>query len=201
MKKIIKFKKKYISKNETVYKLFQNDERVSFEYFLILLTTKPAFRKLFNAVLSKSPFDAFFFECPGVNNKTVKTTLFEFVLINSKQLANIKVNSDPFEMYLNKCKKSATYFKNLSKTTELIIPCRLYKNTQQYAHLANFCRMGETRQQNMFWKLVGTKMLELLKSKTCIWLSTSGLGVHWLHIRLDQKPKYYNYVKYKKLIC
>ena len=26
-----------------------------------------------------------------------------------------------------------------------------------------------------------------------VWLSTSGMGVAWLHFRLDQRPKYYTY--------
>jgi len=29
------------------------------------------------------------------------------------------------------------------------------------------------------------------------WLSTSGLGVGWLHVRLDSRPKYYTYEPYK----
>ena len=29
------------------------------------------------------------------------------------------------------------------------------------------------------------------------WLSTSGLGVYWLHVRLDSYPKYYTYRPYK----
>jgi hypothetical protein len=29
------------------------------------------------------------------------------------------------------------------------------------------------------------------------WLSTSGLGVSWLHMRLDSTPKYYNWQPYK----
>lgn len=32
-----------------------------------------------------------------------------------------------------------------------------------------------------------------------LWCSTSGLGVYWLHIRLDQYPKYYTYRPYKQV--
>lgn len=38
-------------------------------------------------------------------------------------------------------------------------------------------------------------MLE--KKDVPIWLSTSGLGVYWLHVRLDTRPKYYNHDEYK----
>jgi hypothetical protein len=29
-----------------------------------------------------------------------------------------------------------------------------------------------------------------------IWLSTAGMGVAWLHIRLDERPKYYSHKPY-----
>ena len=28
------------------------------------------------------------------------------------------------------------------------------------------------------------------------WLSTSGLAVHYLHVRIDKRPKYYNHQEY-----
>jgi hypothetical protein len=31
-----------------------------------------------------------------------------------------------------------------------------------------------------------------------VWLSTSGLGIYWLHFRLDTVPKYYTYAPYKR---
>jgi|TARA_B110000114_G_scaffold61516_1_gene65428 hypothetical protein len=33
-----------------------------------------------------------------------------------------------------------------------------------------------------------------------VWVSTNGGGVSWLHIRLDAKPKYYQYEPYKKML-
>jgi len=31
-----------------------------------------------------------------------------------------------------------------------------------------------------------------------LWVSTSGLGVAWLHVRLDARPKYYQYTPYRE---
>ena len=28
------------------------------------------------------------------------------------------------------------------------------------------------------------------------WLSTAGMGVSWLHVRLDSQPKYYGFAAY-----
>ena len=30
-----------------------------------------------------------------------------------------------------------------------------------------------------------------------IWLSTAGMGVPWLHVRLDSRPKYYAFGPYR----
>ncbi|MGB1216866.1 MAG: DUF6940 family protein [Saprospiraceae bacterium] len=32
-----------------------------------------------------------------------------------------------------------------------------------------------------------------------MWLSTAGLGVYWLHIRMDNRPKYYKHKAYKEI--
>jgi hypothetical protein len=39
--------------------------------------------------------------------------------------------------------------------------------------------------------------MEKRLSASPVWLSTSGLGVYWLHVRLDTHPKYYQYQPYK----
>jgi hypothetical protein len=31
-----------------------------------------------------------------------------------------------------------------------------------------------------------------------LWISTSGLGVYWLHVRLDARPKYYTYAPFRQ---
>jgi len=30
-----------------------------------------------------------------------------------------------------------------------------------------------------------------------LWISTAGMGVYWLHVRLDSRPKYYRHAPYK----
>jgi len=77
-----------------------------------------------------------------------------------------------------------------------------------YAHLTSFLRHAPSRQ------VVGTlrhaageylrKMDELdAKAKAgagdAVWFSTSGMGIAWLHFRLDSRPKYYTYGPYKSM--
>jgi hypothetical protein len=45
--------------------------------------------------------------------------------------------------------------------------------------------------------LLGKKAMERLESSSNrFWISTSGLGVPWVHVRLDRYPKYYQYGPY-----
>jgi hypothetical protein len=63
---------------------------------------------------------------------------------------------------------------------------------EAYARLAAFARRAATSQQHELWQAVGAAMAGRLSSAP-LWLSTSGLGVDWLHVRLDKRPNYYTY--------
>jgi hypothetical protein len=65
-----------------------------------------------------------------------------------------------------------------------------------YAHLAAFARQAPMSQQHALWQAVGDAVARRL-STVPLWLSTSGLGVAWLHVRLDERPKYYTYAPYR----
>jgi hypothetical protein len=65
-----------------------------------------------------------------------------------------------------------------------------------YAHLATFARGAPPEQQQALWQTVGAAVARRL-SPAPLWLSTSGLGVAWLHVRLDKQPKYYTYPPYR----
>jgi hypothetical protein len=58
-----------------------------------------------------------------------------------------------------------------------------------YTHLAAFARGAPTTQQHAFTERLSDRPL---------WLSTNGLGVAWLHARLDSRPKYYSYPPYRQ---
>ena len=49
----------------------------------------------------------------------------------------------------------------------------------------------------MCLELVGAAMQRRLGAKP-VWLSTAGAGVSWLHVRLDDRPKYYGYAPFRE---
>nr|WP_218152073.1 hypothetical protein [Nitrosomonas communis] len=77
----------------------------------------------------------------------------------------------------------------------MVVPCPRGPITG-YGHLGAFLRQAPARQRHSLWRSVGSAMERRLGVKP-VWLSTAGAGVSWLHVRLDDRPKYYGYVPYR----
>lgn len=83
----------------------------------------------------------------------------------------------------------------------LICPCKQVSEDTTYTHISQFSKMAPLDQQQAVWKKAANLMqtsleVDVKKSKP-FWLSTSGLGIYWVHIRIDTWPKYYNWLDYK----
>ena len=57
---------------------------------------------------------------------------------------------------------------------------------------------SEPLQEELF-RNIGQEVIKLLEEGT-VWLSTSGFGVYWLHVRLDIVPKYYKHEPYRLIV-
>ena len=88
-------------------------------------------------------------------------------------------------------------FANLGRDAFLVVPCPTGR-LSAYGHLAAFLRGAQEEQKHALWALVG-KLMEQRGGSKSVWLSTAGAGVSWLHVRLDDRPKYYGYGPYRDL--
>ena len=153
------------------------------------------FRSWFNAVLAGASFHAFRWETPPVSCATM-TQPFEFVLLDAPGLAD---QPDPgaFDEHMRKRPDSEVLaFPNLGGDAILVAP-RPIGPVSAYGHLAAFVRSAPERQRDALWQAVGDAMTERLAAKP-VWLSTAGGGVPWLHVRLDDRPKYYGFAPYRQ---
>jgi hypothetical protein len=155
--------------------------------------TDAEFRSLFNAILAGAPFSAFRWETPGVTTSTA-TRPFEFVLLDEPSLAR-RVDAEAFAEHF-RAKEEAVCFANLRGDATLIVPCPIADHSA-YGHLAAFVREAPESQRDSLWMLVGEAMSVRVGTKP-MWLSTAGAGVSWLHVRLDDRPKYYGHEPYRK---
>ncbi|MCH8944400.1 MAG: hypothetical protein IH910_06385 [Proteobacteria bacterium] len=151
----------------------------------------------FESILSDAPFPAYFWETPPVTSTTLSRD-FEFVLVDSEQLVGVAADQRAFANHFPSAQAGASVvqFSNISGDATLVVPCPCGP-LSAYAQISTFARGAPDEQQHQLWTLVGAT-LERRLGKQPVWLSTSGLGVYWLHIRLDSAPKYYTHEPYRK---
>jgi hypothetical protein len=156
--------------------------------------TDAAFRTLFNALLAGAPFSAFRWETPPVTAPTA-TRPFEFVLLDCPGLER---RPDPVafaEHFGGAPEAGVLEFPNLAGDAILVVPCPRGAPSA-YGHLAAFVRKAPWPQQHALWQSVGAAMARRVGARP-VWLSTAGAGVAWLHVRLDDRPKYYGFGPYR----
>jgi hypothetical protein len=170
---------------------------ISFSEILSRWQNDPGFRTFFTTLLADAPFSAFRWETPPITAATAHRP-FEFVLLNSPGLAT-KPDADAFAEYFPRAsgKESVVSFPNLGNDAILVVPCPRGRMSA-YGHLAAFVREAPESQKHSLWELVG-RVVEKKLGPTAVWLSTAGAGVSWLHVRLDNRPKYYGYGPYRSV--
>lgn len=152
------------------------------------------FRHFFIGLLVGSPFSAFRWETPPVTIATANRP-FEFVLLDSPYLACRPDPSAFAEYFTAAAQGGIVEFPNLGNDAIMIAPCP-DDSQSDYGHLAVYLRNSSESQQHSLWQLVGAAMQRRLSTKP-VWLSTAGGGIAWLHVRLDDLPKYYGYAPYR----
>jgi len=99
--------------------------------------------------------------------------------------------------------KHVATFANLGGDSGLLAPVAMPGcGAAAYASLKPFLdAQGEgcAAQRAELWAAVAEAVLARLAAAPAepLWVSTSGLGVAWLHVRLDPRPKYYTHAPYK----
>jgi hypothetical protein len=171
-----------------------NEKPATFADVLRGWQTDPTFRSMFNSLLADVSFSAFRWETPPVTVETV-THPFEFVLLDSPGLAR-RPDLDAFAEHFGGASGAGVVeFLNLGGDAVLIVPTPRTESSA-YGHLAAFVREAPEPQRHALWQLTGEAMMRRLGPKP-VWLSTAGAGVSWLHVRLDDRPKYYGFAPYR----
>jgi hypothetical protein len=153
------------------------------------------FRVFLTSLLTMPKFAGYRWETPPVTTGTIDRE-FEFVLLDAPELArppDQRAFAQQFEAAT--ADQTVVTFPNLGNDAVLVVPFPVGP-PQAYVHLASFVRRAPSTQVHEFWQRVGAAM-EARLSASPTWLSTAGMGVAWLHVRLDSRPKYYGYAPYR----
>lgn len=150
-------------------------------------------RRWLSAVLAARPEAAFFFELPPLTGGTLDAPA-ELAIVDAPALARTSADPSSFERELAGATDVAA-FGNLSGDAFLIVPAERGPRAA-YAHLAAFVRSAPPTQVDALWARVA-KEARMRVGPAPLWLSTAGMGVPWLHVRLDARPKYYRHAPYR----
>ena len=123
--------------------------------------------------------------------------VFESVLVDCPQLTRATPDRLTFASYFEAAApdEKVVCFPNLGHDAQLLVPCPL-ADPNSYTHLASFVREAPEQQVHALWRNLGQELASRLSDRP-IWTSSNGLGVYWLHLRLDSRPKYYHYAPYR----
>jgi hypothetical protein len=164
---------------------------------LELCRTDDAFRSQLVAVLAGSRFAAYFWELPPLTLSSLAHG-FEFVLTEARGLAGAPPDAGAFGEHfgLDSDRDGVVTFENLGRDATLVVPCPAAP-ADVYVHLAAFLRAAPGPQVHALLRCVAHEALARVSAKP-LWVSTAGMGVAWLHVRLDSRPKYYRHAPYKQ---
>ncbi|HKL51002.1 MAG TPA: hypothetical protein VJ908_07535 [Wenzhouxiangellaceae bacterium] len=163
---------------------------------LALWTDSESFADDFSRVLAECPFSAFRWETPALRRQDLDDP-FEFVLVNDPDLPEHAEPSPFMEHFRRAGDRTVIHFANLGGDADLIVPAPV-ADDDAYAQLAHFVRRAPRSQQRALWHEVGLTMERRVDDRP-VWLNTAGTGVAWVHIRLDEQPKYYAYAPYRQV--
>jgi hypothetical protein len=157
---------------------------------------EPEFAAWYSRLLADSPCDAVFWEHPPLTPDRLRLPA-EFVLLDAPALVSFGADPRAFSRHFQSASDTrVATFANLGGDALLVAPLPT-ETAANYAHLAAFARSAPPEQIRSFWQAVGRAVRRSVSRNQPLWLSTSGLGVAWLHARLDTTPKYYQHAPYR----
>jgi hypothetical protein len=178
-----------------------DDSFVSFQEAISLWSADSpdgnVFRLFTSLAIASAKFQAFRFETPPLKISCMDRP-FEFAIIDSPGLDRVE-NPRPFlEQFETgqSTKPSTVTFSNLTNSAVLIAPTPTDVKDVNHCHLGSYLRTADQAAGMDLWKATGIALQNRLSDKP-VWLNTAGGGVAWLHIRLDDQPKYYRHSAYK----
>jgi hypothetical protein len=163
---------------------------VSRAAFFTALADDRSLRTALTETLRGSPYAAFAWETPPLSAVTADRDA-GFAIIDSPHLARVAPDPAPFAAALAGCDRIAT-FANLGGDAVLVVPSP--RTAPAATHLAAFVRTAPPDVIDDLWSAVARAVANRRAAKIDpVWVSTAGLGVYWLHVRLDDRPKYYRH--------
>ena len=170
------------------FHLMNDDDYLSFREVFELWKSSAEFVLFYKNELIELGFKAFYWEHPALKVDYLDKR-YECILQKSRPLEQLPANESAFKDYISG-EDGVVDFMNLGKNARLVVPTK--KSEEEiYNHFGRFIRFAENQQIIEVFERIGTLIEDGSRQNEIIWLNTAGLGVIWLHVRMDTRPKYY----------
>ncbi|MEZ4316815.1 MAG: hypothetical protein R3F61_04915 [Myxococcota bacterium] len=133
-----------------------------------------------------------FFECAPVRAATADRP-WAAVLRPTRVFDRMRADPRAFAAHLRGPGPEIRVFANLSGDCTLVCPTR-----SDALHLLGFLRTAPTALSDDLWATTAREVLARIDRTKPLWVSTHGTGVPWLHVRLDDTPKYYGHGPFRR---
>jgi len=182
---------------ETKIQLLENGSYMTFSQVIDGWQDSPDFRKFYWQTLIELGGEGCFWEHPRLNRETVDLP-YECVITRTKSFTAFAADQRPFDAVFDR-QNTISCFINLSGSAWLIVPNPVDDEAVDCRDLVSFCRSAPNELLHDFWTTIGEEMAKAIATGSDFqYLSTHGLGVLWLHVRMERRPKYYHHQAYKK---
>lgn len=153
------------------------------------------FVEFYISLFRSAGFSSYVWETPPITQQTSGRE-FEFVLLNTPISSGLP-DRERYQQYYEpkNADDGVVVFFNLGGDAKLVVPSPLRSNAN-YSNLPHFFREAPLAQQRSLWRVVARTAKERLREAP-LWISVAGGGIAWLHVRLDQIPKYYRHAPYR----
>jgi hypothetical protein len=182
------------SPSGVIVSIYSQGTVLSYAEVLDLWVANESFRNYFLQIFTGLPYSAFRWETPPVTRSSLGQ-LFEFAILDGPDLDRTPDREAFADLFATMEPGSVGEFPNLGGDALMIVPSPVDESSS-YSHLGSFLRSAPYSQLHSLWKMVGSAVIGKISTQP-LWLSTAGGGVSWLHVRLDQRPKYYVYQPYR----
>ena len=190
----------YLTWLEFSNKITESDELLIEEFSSYFKETDTKFNGLF---IEFKPFKSSTFNTEKVEFRLIKTPFSE-----GEERGNHKNFNEHFKKFCTDGVQKVICFKNLKKTSDLIVPCPDNNPNTKMKHLKLFMNTASLEYRTLFLKKIMEHLQEKIKeyeassspgNDSVFYLSTEGHSVPWLHFRFDPEPKYFKTSEYRKL--
>ncbi len=181
-----------------VLEVFRGEQRLSRAAFFRALRDEPALRTVLTEGLLGLGLAAIAWETAPVSVESAERPMEQLALPHPA-LARAEADPLPFSEHIASGAGTGEvrWFTNFGADAKLIVPCAPTPGPgglrqSGYGHLLSFLRAAPPAQRDGLWRVVGELACEHLASSAApLWVSTAGMAVSWVHVRLDLRPKYY----------